>query len=138
MESKNILQPQGNSNNHSSNKEFYYRSVLKQDAINELCRELTSSENIDIEVEKFLVEMADNFMNTVLDSSCSLAKHKNSDKVEIEDFASAINDNFGICEPSLYTSALNQMNIDSLRSTSTNDHKKRLELTKEETKNANI
>ena len=82
--------------------------------------------------------MVRNLINIVFESACALAKHKNSDKVEIEDFASAINDNFGIYEPSLYTANINQMNINSIKSTATADHKKRLELTKEETKNVNI
>ena len=82
--------------------------------------------------------MADNFINTAFESACSLAKHRNSDKVEVEDFASAIYDNFGIYEPSAYTSTINLMNINNLKSQSTTDHQKRLELTKEETKNVNV
>ena len=103
-----------------------------------MCKELTSTEIIEEDVEKYLSEMAGNYINVVLESSCILAKHKNSDKVDIIDIASAINDNFGIYEPSLYTANINEMNINSTKNISTNDHKKRLELTKEETKNVNI
>ncbi len=143
MTEKNLLQNQNQGNNNNSNpqpniKEFYYQSILSQNAITNLCKELTSTEIIDDDVEKYLSEMASNFMTVVFDSACALAKHKHSDKVEIEDFASAINDNFGIYEPSLYTSNINQMNMNSIKNSSTNDHKKRLELTKEETKNVNI
>ena len=139
MTEKNLLQNQGNNTNPQQNvKEFYYTSILKSDVIPHLCKELTSMEIIEEDVEKYLVEMADNFMNLVFDSACSLAKHRNSDKVEITDFASAVNDNFGLYEPSLYTSTINQMNINSIKNTSTSDHKKRLELTKEETKNVNL
>ena len=143
MTEKNLLQNQNQGNNNNSNpqpniKEFYYQSILSQNAITNLFNELTSTEIIDDDVEKYLSEMASNFMTVVFDSACALAKHKHSDKVEIEDFASAINDNFGIYEPSLYTSNINQMNMNSIKNSSTNDHKKRLELTKEETKNVNI
>ena len=139
MTEKNLLQNQGNNTNPQQNvKEFYYTSILKPDVIPHLCKELTSMEIIEEDVEKYLVEMADNFMKEVFDSACSLAKHRNSDKVEITDFASAVNDNFGLYEPSLYTSTINQMNINSIKNTSTSDHKKRLELTKEETKNVNL
>ena len=139
MTEKNLLQNQGNNTNPQQNvKEFYYTSILKSDVIPHLCKELTSMEIIEEDVEKYLVEMADNFMKEVFDSACSLAKHRNSDKVEITDFASAVNDNFGLYEPSLYTSTINQMNINSIKNTSTSDHKKRLELTKEETKNVNL
>ena len=141
MENKNLLhQNQGNNNINQQQKpkEFYNQSILSPDAIPKLCKELTSTEIIDDDVEKYLSEMAGSFMNIVFDSAFALAKHKNSDKVEIEDFASAINDNSGLYEPSLYTANINQMNINSIKSTSTADHKKRLELSKEETKNVNI
>ena len=140
MENKNLLQNQGNNNiNQQTNmKEFYYQSILSPTAIPQLCKELTSTEVIEDDVEKYLSEMAGNFMNIAFESACTLAKHRNSDKVEIEDFASAINDNFGIYEPSSFTTNINQMNINSIKNTSTSDHKKRLELTKEETKNVNL
>ena len=142
MENKNLLQNQNqgniNANPQSNIKEFYYQSILSPNAIPQLCKELTSTEIIDDDVEKYLSEMAGNFMNIVFESACTLAKHKNLEKVEIEDFAAAINDNFGIYEPSLYTAKINEMNINSTKNSSTSDHKKRLELTKEETKNVNI
>ena len=141
MDNKNLLQTQNQGNNTNQQqkiKEFYYQSILSPNVIPELCQELTSTEIIDEGVEKYLSDMAGNFINVVFSSACALAKHKNTDVVGIEDFATAINDNFGIYEPSLYTSNINQMNINSIKNTSTNDHKKRLELTKEETKNVNI
>ena len=139
MTEKNLLQNQGNNANpQQSIKECYYTSTLSPNTIPQICEELTSMEIIEDDVEKYLVEMADNFMNVVFNSACSLAKHRNSDKVEVGDFASAINDNFGLYEPSIYSATINQMNINSIKNTSTADHKKRLELSKEETKNVNI
>ncbi len=139
MTEKNLLQNQGNNANpQQSIKECYYTSTLSPNTIPQICKELTSMEIIEDDAEKYLVEMADNFMNVVFNSACSLAKHRNSDKVEVGDFASAINDNFGLYEPSIYSATINQMNINSIKNTSTADHKKRLELSKEETKNVNI
>ncbi len=130
---------QGNNNmNQQKIKDFYIQSILSPNAIPDICKELTSTEIIDDDVEKYLSEMAGYFINVVFNSAARLAKHKNSEKVEIEDFATAINDNFGIYEPSLYTANINEMNINSTKNNSTSDHKKRLELTKEETKNVNI
>ena len=82
--------------------------------------------------------MCNHFITTTFESACYLAKHKNTDKVDVSDFASAIYENFRIYEPSSNTSAINQMNINNLKSQSTSDHQKRLELTKEETKNVNV
>ena len=130
---------QGNNNmNQQKIKDFYIQSILSPNAIPDICKELTSTEIIDDDVEKYLSEMAGYFINVVFNSAARLAKHKNSEKVEIEDFATAINDNFGIYEPSLYTANINEMNINSTKNNSTSDHKKRLELKKEETKNVNI
>ena len=119
-------------------KEFYRNSFLSNNAIPKIFSELTSTEILDEDVEKYLVNMADNFINTAFESACSLAKYRNTDKVEPSDFASAIYDNFGIYEPSANTQTINLMNINNLKGHSTNDHKKRMELTKEETKNVNI
>ena len=119
-------------------KEFYKVSSLAPHVIPKICSELTSTEILDDNVEKYLTEMADNFIETAFESACNLAKQRNTDKVEASDFASAIYDNFGIYEPSAYTSTINQMNINNLKSQSTDDHQKRLELTKEETKNVNV
>jgi transcription initiation factor TFIID subunit TAF12 len=120
------------------NKDIYVTSVLKQNALADICSELTSTETLDINVEKFLADMADNFLDTVLDSACQLAKHKKNDKVSIEDIAIAIEQNFDIYEPNKYTKRLSQIKTNEIKNISTNDHKKRLELTKEETKNVNI
>ena len=141
MENKNLLQMQNQGNNNMNQpkiKEFYNESILSPNAIPDICKELTSTEIIDDEVEKYLSDMAGNFMNVVLGSASRLAKHKKSEKVEIEDLAAAINDNFGIYEPSLYTANINEMNINATKNISTSDHKKRMELTKEETKNVNL
>ena len=134
MENKNLLQMQNQGNNNMNQpkiKEFYNLSILSPNTIPDICKELTSTEIIDDEVEKYLSDMAGNFMNVVLGSASRLAKHKKSEKVEIEDLAAAINDNFGIYEPSLYTANINEMNINATKNISTSDHEKRMELTKE-------
>ena len=117
---------------------YFKNSLLAPNVIPKLCSELTSTEILDDTVEKYLDEMCNHFTTTTFESACYLAKHKNTDKVDVSDFASAIYENFGIYEPSSNTSAINQMNINNLKSQSTSDHQKRLELTKEETKNVNV
>ena len=137
---KNLMNSYNNDINTQppKTKMFYCQSILADNTIPNLCKELTSTENIDEDVERYLVEMANNFISVTIDSAISLAKNRKSDKVTVEDLASAVNDNFGICEPSKYTSTINQMNINSSKNISTSDHKKRMELTKEETKNVNL
>ena len=138
MQDKPQIPGQPTFNQEPIKKEFYRNSFLSNNAIPKIFSELTSTEILDEDVEKYLVNMADNFINTAFESACSLAKYRNTDKVEPSDFASAIYDNFGIYEPSANTQTINLMNINNLKGHSTNDHKKRMELTKEETKNVNI
>ena len=138
MQDKPQIPGQQPFNQEPIKKEFYRNSFLSNNAIPKIFSELTSTEILDEDVEKYLVNMADNFINTAFESACSLAKYRNTDKVEPSDFASAIYDNFGIYEPSANTQTINLMNINNLKGHSTNDHKKRMELTKEETKNVNI
>ena len=138
MQDKPQIPGQPPFNQEPIKKEFYRNSFVSNNAIPKIFSELTSTEILDEDVEKYLVNMADNFINTAFESACSLAKYRNTDKVEPSDFASAIYDNFGIYEPSANTQTINLMNINNLKGHSTNDHKKRMELTKEETKNVNI
>ena len=139
MQTENISKPIAQlPNQNTSTKDFYVTSILKGNAISDLCSELTSTETLDINVEKFLVEMADNFIDTVLDSASLIAKHKKSELVSIEDMAIAIEENFDIYEPSKYTRRLGQIKSNEIKNVSTNDHRKRMELTKEETKNVTI
>ena len=139
MQDKSQSQPSQQNQHEQSMRNMYYRqSVINPSAITDICSELTSTEILDENVIRYLIEMGDNFISTTLESACNLAKNKNSDKVEPSDLASAIYDNFGIYEPSSSTSAINLMNINNLKSQATSDHQKRMELTKEETKNVNI
>ena len=68
---------ENNQNENNLNlKNFYNTSVLKNNSISDLCNNLTSTETLDINVEKFLTEMGDNFIETILDDACIIAKHK--------------------------------------------------------------
>lgn len=124
--------------NQKEKKTFYQNSVIRENAISDLCQKLTSTEILEDNLEKYLVKMGEDFIDVVLNNACINAKHKNSDKVEIEDMVQAIKDNFNISDPSIHTNQLERINTSNIKNNSTSDHKKRLELTKEETKNAAI
>jgi transcription initiation factor TFIID subunit TAF12 len=66
----------------STTKEFYRDSILKYEVISELCKEISNTETLDINVEKFLVEIADNYVSSVLDTACQIARHKRKNKSE--------------------------------------------------------
>lgn len=121
--------------NNSQNKSFYDKSILKKEAISEMCSELTSTEILDKDVEKYLVEMADNFIETVLNTACLNAKHKNKDKIEIDDIQTAVYEDYGIIENSLENEGVNKVRKENVNVNQSTDYKTRLELTKEEAKN---
>ena len=72
------------------NKEFYNSTVLKFNSLSELCHDISNTESLDINVEKFLCDIADNYVDSILDTACQLAKHKKSDYVTSADLSIAM------------------------------------------------
>ena len=54
---KDIPETNNNTNPQPNIKEFYYQSILSPNVIPQLYKELTSTEIIDDDVEKYLSEM---------------------------------------------------------------------------------
>ena len=54
---KDIPETNNNANPQPNIKELYYQSILSPNVIPQLCKELTSTEIIDDDVEKYLSEM---------------------------------------------------------------------------------
>lgn len=130
------IPPQFHSQNRES-RDYYLNSSLKMNSIQELCRELTTTEVLENNVEKILCEMSDSFLETVVDSACLIARHRKSENITIKDLAFSVQQNFNIFEPGKYTKDIYKINNSQFKNHSTEDHKKRLELTKEDTKNVN-
>lgn len=63
-------------------KEFYRDSILKSNIISDLCHEISNTELLDINVEKFLVEISENYVSSVLDTACQISKHRRKNKSE--------------------------------------------------------
>ncbi|XP_075984422.1 TATA-box binding protein associated factor 12 [Anticarsia gemmatalis] len=59
--------------------------VLSRPRLQELVREVDPTVQLDEEVEEMLLLLADDFIDTALNSSCSLAKHRHSANVELKD-----------------------------------------------------
>jgi transcription initiation factor TFIID subunit TAF12 len=78
------------SNLNPSMKDFYSTSLLKYNTLSELCNEISNTESLDINVEKFLSEIADNYVESVLDTACQIAKHKKSDYLTASDLSIAM------------------------------------------------
>jgi len=93
MQAENLMnKPKEVFNNLSSSnpKDFYSNSILKYNSLSELCNDISNTENLDINVEKFLSEMADNYVESILDTACQIAKHKKSDFLTVADLSIAM------------------------------------------------
>ena len=80
--------------------------------------------------------MGDNFIENILETACLFAKHRQSESLIVSDLKFAMEKNFDVNIP---TKSNDNYKIKSneIKNYSTMDHKKRIELTREECKNIN-
>lgn len=53
--------------------------------LQDLVNEVDPDEQLDEDVEEILLDIADEFIENVVSSSCAIAKHRNSNSLEVED-----------------------------------------------------
>ena len=102
-------------------------SCIKKGVIEALTNSITLNEKMDNQVEAFLIEMAEDFIETCLDTGCQYAKHKNSDILGGDDVVLAMQKHFNISEVAKNHNLFNQIKSFEINKVSTNDHQKRLE-----------
>ncbi|CAB3233676.1 unnamed protein product [Arctia plantaginis] len=59
--------------------------LLSRPRLQELVREVDPTVQLDEEVEEMLLQLADDFIDTALSASCSVAKHRHAPNVELRD-----------------------------------------------------
>ncbi|CAH0402340.1 unnamed protein product [Chilo suppressalis] len=59
--------------------------LLSRPRLQELVREVDPTVQLDEEVEEMLLQLADDFIDTTLNSACALAKHRHAPTVELKD-----------------------------------------------------
>ncbi|XP_059051848.1 transcription initiation factor TFIID subunit 12-like [Achroia grisella] len=59
--------------------------LLSRPRLQELVREIDPTVQLDEEVEEMLLQLADDFIDTTLNASCALAKHRHAPTVELRD-----------------------------------------------------
>lgn len=59
--------------------------LLSRTRLQDLVREVDSSEQLDEEVEDLLLQLADDFVESTVNAACLLAKHRKSTTVEVKD-----------------------------------------------------
>ena len=59
--------------------------VLTKRKLQDLLNEIDPTETMDEDVEETLLQLADDFIENVINSSCQIAKHRKSSTLEVKD-----------------------------------------------------
>lgn len=87
-------------------------------------REIDPTEQLDEDVEEILLQIADDFVESAVNSACKLAKHRKGSKVEVKDVQLYLERNWNMWVPGFGTDELRPYK----RAAVTEAHKQRLAL----------
>ncbi|XP_056413340.1 transcription initiation factor TFIID subunit 12 isoform X2 [Hyla sarda] len=59
--------------------------VLSKKKLHDLVREVDPNEQLDEDVEEMLLQIADDFIESVVSAACQLARHRKSNTLEVKD-----------------------------------------------------
>mmetsp|Transcript_11021 Transcript_11021/g.11403 ORF Transcript_11021/g.11403 Transcript_11021/m.11403 type:complete len:139 (-) Transcript_11021:78-494(-) len=115
-----------------------FSSSLKDKAVSNIFNLLTQSEVLDPLVEGFVKESTESLIESILENSCILAKHKGDETINQDHIYLSLYKLANIVEPNNSNSALyHNLKINEMNRNITQDHKKRMEISKEENKTSN-
>ncbi|KQK75926.1 discoidin, CUB and LCCL domain-containing protein 1-like protein [Amazona aestiva] len=69
----------------SSSHAHQARDVLTKKKLQDLVREVDPNEQLDEDVEEMLLQIADDFIESVVTAACQLARHRKSNTLEVKD-----------------------------------------------------
>lgn len=64
---------------------FKIFQILTKPRLQELVREVDPTEQLDEEVEELMLQLADDFVESAINSACLLAKHRHASTVDVKD-----------------------------------------------------
>ena len=135
----NIENNNTNTNSNTQNnlliKDNLSSNLLKKGIIEEITNSLTSTEKIDYHVEQYINEMSESFIDNVLEYSCIYAQHKKSESITSDDVVLSMAKLYNIQDIGKNSTFFNNLKSIDINKSMTVDHKKRLEITKEDNKN---
>jgi transcription initiation factor TFIID subunit 12 len=103
--------------------------VLNKARLQELVTEIDPSEQLDEDVEDYLLEMTDDFIERLVTNSCQVAKHRGSHALEVKDVQLILEKYYNMTVPG-FGPQLNVLNRLKSHSNSTEAHKQRVALIK--------
>lgn len=105
--------------------------ILNKQRLQELVQEIDPSEQLDEDVEDMLLQMADDFIENIVTSSCQIAKHRGSTTLDVKDVQLILEKNWNMWLPGFGSSPLSDELRPLFKKTlSTEAHKQRLSLIK--------
>lgn len=98
--------------------------MLSKQRLQDLVREVDPNEQLDEDVEEMLLQVADDFIENVVTNSCSLAKHRKANTLEVKDVRLNLERNWNMWIPGFGAEELRPYK----RSMTTEAHKQRMAL----------
>ena len=62
-----------------------HNQILTKRKLQDLLHEIDPTETMDDDVEEVLLQIADDFIENVINSSCQIAKHRKSNTLDVKD-----------------------------------------------------
>ncbi|KAI8520326.1 Transcription initiation factor TFIID subunit 12 [Branchiostoma belcheri] len=120
-----LPRPGGSGQNHSAGRISPEGSqVLSKRRLQDLVREIDPTEQLDDDVEELLLQVADDFIENVVTSSCQLAKHRKSNTLETKDVQMYLERNWNMYIPGFGTDDIRPYK----KACTTEAHKQRMAL----------
>jgi len=114
------------SQNAASSSSYGESKVVDKRRIQELVKEIDPLEQMDDDVEEMLMQIADDFIDSVVTASCQLAKHRKSNTVEVKDVQLHLERNWNMWIPGFGSDDLRPYK----KAATTEAHKQRMALIK--------
>ncbi|KAI1288245.1 Transcription initiation factor TFIID subunit 12 [Halotydeus destructor] len=102
---------------------------LGKDRLQQLVNEIDPAEQLDEDVEDMLLEMTDEFIETLVINSSKLAKHRGASTLEVKDVKMVLEKNYNIYIPG-FGSQLTDLSRIKSHSSTTEAHRQRMALIK--------
>lgn len=104
--------------------------ILSKQRLHELVKEIDPNGQLDDEVEEMLMQITDDFIESIVGSACDLAKHRNSSVLEVKDMKFHLENHWNISVPGYGSDEIKPFK----KTLTTEAHKQRLALIRKATK----